>query len=189
MRYSFTVILEGCASAGALLGLGWLLGQGAALRKLGRELKGVMYAGTPLGACKAAGQKARRCKPRRPKEEGRFLASLPLSSCCSQRSRSSARTPPRHPPPPKGPFGPGSVALGAKAWRSSGSAARPSSAQQETPRSCRTRNRRGSGQLARRPRDKKRLSRWSWTCCWELLGCRPKLPFPSELTSAVVHPL
>lgn len=34
MRYSFkAVIWEGCASAGALLGLCWLLGQGAALQK------------------------------------------------------------------------------------------------------------------------------------------------------------
>lgn len=56
-----------------------------------------MYAGASLGACKAVGQKAHLRKPRRLKEEGCFLASLPLSSCCSQRSRSSARTPLRRP--------------------------------------------------------------------------------------------
>lgn len=92
------MLLEGCASAGALLRLGCLRGQGAALPKRGRELKVAMYAGASLGACKTVGQKAHLCKLWRLKEEGCFLASLPLSSCCSQRSRSSARTPVRHPP-------------------------------------------------------------------------------------------
>lgn len=46
-----------------------------------------------LGACNKAGQKTHSCKLRGPREEGCFLAPLPLSSCCSQRSRSSTPTP------------------------------------------------------------------------------------------------
>lgn len=63
MRYSFReVILEGpClgrASARTLLGLGWLLGQEAALPKHVRELAGVILPQpASLGACKKAGQK------------------------------------------------------------------------------------------------------------------------------------
>ena len=79
--------------------MGWLLGQGAALPKRGRELAGAISPQpASLGACKKAGQKTHFCKLWGLKEDGCFLAPLPLSSCCSQRSRSSAPTPLRRPP-------------------------------------------------------------------------------------------
>lgn len=170
-------------------GVGLAPGHGAAFQKHGRELKGVMYAGASLGACKAVGQKAHLRKRWRLKEEGCFLASFPLSSCCSQRSRSSARTPLRHPSAPERALWAGKRRVRITALCGSSSAVRPSAAQPETPRSCRTRSRRGSGHLARHPRDKEQLSRWSWTCCWGLRGCRPKLLFPSKLTSPLAHSL
>lgn len=62
-------------------------------------------------------------------------------------------------------------------------AVRPSSAQQETPRSCRTRSRRGSGHLARRPRNKEQLSGLGHFAG----GCLAVAPNSSFLLSSQVH--
>lgn len=89
-----------------------------------RELKGVMCAGGTFGSGQSCGTKGTLVQAVEAEGGRAFPASLPLSSCCSQRSRSSARTAPRR-PAPKGPLRQGSGALGSKALRSSRPAAGP----------------------------------------------------------------
>jgi len=166
-----------------LLELGWLLGWGAARPKRGRELAGAIAPQPALwGACEKVGRKARCHKLWGLREEGGF----PLSSCGSQRSRSSDPTP--H-PPPKRPFWHGDDTLGSNPLHSSSSAVRPSSAQRQSPPRCRRKGSQGGSAMpARCPRDKD-LSHRSWTCRRGLLGHCPKSLFPPKPTSPLLHPL